>query len=202
MQDFLEIVPIGHILERSGVEWMGLGFEDVYASLATDPNQSSLLEELDSAVYEYFDTLSLPTEATLYDALILSLRGKDVIATFNWDPFLILALRRNSSLEVSLPHLWIPAQAVETVVPDLRKGLPGFLPTGDMAGATVASEIDSVRHHLCLLRAINGRGGDVPDERGLGQLAVAPVGADRVCRPQRRGGPFAELGSLRLAGAP
>ncbi len=42
---------------------------------------------------------------TLYDHLILSLRDKDVIATFNWDPFLIQAYRRNHKTVKSLPKI-------------------------------------------------------------------------------------------------
>src|ERR1043166_171626 len=39
--------------------------------------------------------MELPDQATLYDHLVLSLRGKDIIATFNWDPFLWQAIARN-----------------------------------------------------------------------------------------------------------
>lgn len=39
--------------------------------------------------------MELPDEPTIYDFLVLGLREKDVIATFNWDPFLMQALRRN-----------------------------------------------------------------------------------------------------------
>ena len=56
------------------------------------------------AVYRYFDSLALTGEPTLYDYLILSLRPKDVIATFNWDPFLIQAARRNPNQD-GLPCL-------------------------------------------------------------------------------------------------
>jgi hypothetical protein len=39
--------------------------------------------------------LQLPESPTLYDHLVLSLRPKDVIASFNWDPFLWQAAARN-----------------------------------------------------------------------------------------------------------
>jgi hypothetical protein len=48
--------------------------------------------------------LQLPDEATLYDYLILSLREKDLIATFNWDPFLAQAYRRNLKV-AKLPEI-------------------------------------------------------------------------------------------------
>lgn len=105
MVDFDDIVPIRPLLEKSGVEWRGRGFEEVYSGLAQDPSKATVVAELEAAIYAYFEALALPTEATIYDALVLSLRRKDVIATFNWDPFLIQALRRNSKLGASLPRL-------------------------------------------------------------------------------------------------
>lgn len=40
--------------------------------------------------------MELPDEPTIYDYLVLSLRDKDFIATFNWDPFLVQAIARNN----------------------------------------------------------------------------------------------------------
>ena len=40
---------------------------------------------------DYFSSLALPEHPSIYDYLVLGLRPKDVIATFNWDPFLMLA---------------------------------------------------------------------------------------------------------------
>lgn len=105
MVDFAEIIPIAPVLDKSGFPWRGRGFEEVYSALAQNPKKADLIAELEATIYAYFDSLSLPAEATIYDALILSLRGKDVIATFNWDPFLIQAFRRNSKLGASLPKL-------------------------------------------------------------------------------------------------
>ena len=48
--------------------------------------------------------MALPREATLYDRLLLSLQPRDLIATFNWDPLLILAIWRNRHL-VRLPKV-------------------------------------------------------------------------------------------------
>lgn len=71
----------------------GKNFEDIFQELKiTHPDIASQLED---RIYTYFDSLHLPDEPTLYDALVLSYREKDAIATFNWDPFLIQAIRRN-----------------------------------------------------------------------------------------------------------
>ena len=46
------------------------------------------MREIETRVDEYFADLELPGHPTIYDRLVLSLREKDLIATFNWDPFL------------------------------------------------------------------------------------------------------------------
>lgn len=48
--------------------------------------------------------MQLPDEPTIYDHLILSLRPKDLIATFNWDPFLYQAFNRCGTKTTS-PHI-------------------------------------------------------------------------------------------------
>ena len=53
--------------------------------------------------YKYFSRMKLPPKPTLYDHLVLSLRSKDLIATFNWDPFLYYACLRNHK-HATLPH--------------------------------------------------------------------------------------------------
>ena len=61
-----------------------------------------MVKEIKNRVQEYFSQLSLPESSTIYDYLVLSLREKDLIASFNWDPFLALAWQRNSNA-VKLP---------------------------------------------------------------------------------------------------
>jgi hypothetical protein len=96
MLDFFDIVPVTDIINSAGISWKGRNFEDIYADLVSDPAKTSIRESLEQAVFDYFSSLELPNTPTLYDHLVLSLRPKDVIATFNWDPFLIQAVRRNS----------------------------------------------------------------------------------------------------------
>ena len=61
-------------------------FESLYSHIADDPDLADLRCGLEGRICDYFAAMELPTEPTVYDHLILSLRGKDVIATFNWDP--------------------------------------------------------------------------------------------------------------------
>jgi len=103
MADFAEIVPVAPVLEKSGIDWHGKNFEEIYSLLSEKPEHQPLQKELEEAVANYFSELRLPETPTLYDLIVLSLRRKDVIATFNWDPFLIQALKRNGYITDSLP---------------------------------------------------------------------------------------------------
>jgi len=105
MADFVDIVPVDDIFRRAGINCAGRNFEELYAELCTRIEFASIRAELERVVCGYFTSLSLPPEPTLYDHLILSLRKKDVIATFNWDPFLIQAVRRNSLVHDQIPFI-------------------------------------------------------------------------------------------------
>lgn len=82
----------------------GRNFEDAYAELALAADKALLRDAVERAVFDYFASLQLPDTSTLYDHLVLSLRPKDVIATFNWDPFLIQDVMRNGHVG-SYPRL-------------------------------------------------------------------------------------------------
>lgn len=105
MADFVSIVGLAPLLDGVGIEWTNRNFEDVYSDIAVRPEYADLCARLEGLVESYFLTLSLPKSPTIYDYLILSLRRKDVIATFNWDPFLIQAYRRSLRVTDSLPML-------------------------------------------------------------------------------------------------
>jgi hypothetical protein len=96
MMDFVEKLGLKGELNNAGVRSDG-NFEDIYSALYGDSRFNDLRARLESAVYEYFAGLALPNFPTIYDHLVMSLRPKDVIATFNWDPFLCQALARNRS---------------------------------------------------------------------------------------------------------
>lgn len=96
MNNLVETLQLSGLLERHGVKYHGENFETFYSALYDEPSQASLLAELEAAIGAYFGAMMLPDEPTLYDQLVLSLRNKDVVATFNWDPFLWQACARNS----------------------------------------------------------------------------------------------------------
>lgn len=94
MNDLSDIVGLDDILIRAGIPPTA-NIEDAYSSLKQQPELSAFAAELEAKIHAYFESLQLPPEPTLYDYLVLSLRPKDVIATFNWDPLLAQACMRN-----------------------------------------------------------------------------------------------------------
>lgn len=82
-------------------------FEAFFSSINDDPAYEDLRILLENEIRKYFQKLQIPAEPTLYDYLILSLSEKDAIISFNWDPFLLQAYRRNISVG-NLPKLFFP----------------------------------------------------------------------------------------------
>lgn len=97
MNNFVETLRLEDLLEKTGFHFQSTNFEDIYASIHKESSLVGIREELETEVYRYFSEMELPDHPTIYDHLVLSLRNKDFIATFNWDPFLVQALRRNGS---------------------------------------------------------------------------------------------------------
>ena len=77
---------------------LGVGFEAKYSRLVALGRYREELETINAAVDKYFSALRIPDHITPYDLMILGLREKDFIFTFNWDPFLLQALRRSSGI--------------------------------------------------------------------------------------------------------
>lgn len=94
MRDFVDVLGLEALLKENGVRNPERNFEEIYSELFDRSDTQELLRELEQRVFDYFSSLVLPDPPTLYDHLALSLREKDVIATFNWDPFLFHACAR------------------------------------------------------------------------------------------------------------
>lgn len=97
LRDFVEVIGLEDLMSEAGISPPFDDFEAIYSAIAEDAGRTEVRSKIDSAVSSYFESLELPDEPTLYDHLVLSLRPKDVIATFNWDPFLWQACQRNHS---------------------------------------------------------------------------------------------------------
>ncbi|CAN5525127.1 hypothetical protein BH20VER3_BH20VER3_00050 [soil metagenome] len=95
MKDLVAAVDLQDSLQAHGIDPPYDDFEAVYSDIASDPALGDLKKVVEEKIRGYFASLALPDSPTLYDHLVLSLRSKDVIATFNWDPFLWQAANRN-----------------------------------------------------------------------------------------------------------
>ncbi len=98
MQGLLDTLDLRKDIEESGFDTDNLNFEAFYDDLASAGTHEDLRKTIEDKVYSYFNNLKLPEKPTIYDYLVLSLREKDIIATFNWDPFLLQAYLRNSPI--------------------------------------------------------------------------------------------------------
>jgi len=137
MTDFVETLGVENVIKNSGHDPAG-NFESIYSDIYRK-RQIQTLDKLDLAVRGYFSSLELPDEPTLYDYLILSLRPKDLIVTFNWDPLLTQAFRRWRHLGRVLPNLAFLHGNVDITVDNDRKlcrfiadneaSIPGFKPS-------------------------------------------------------------------------
>lgn len=100
MNNLVEVVQLKSLLEKYNINPSG-NFETIYSKL----RDKKLQKKIGDKVFQYFNSLSLPATATSYDKLLLSLRRKDAVFTFNWDPFLFDAYQRNRDI-VPLPHIY------------------------------------------------------------------------------------------------
>jgi hypothetical protein len=103
MNDFAKVLGIEEMLRKFGQQPSD-NFESIFSRLHREKNEEAIAQ-LDSVIRAYFSKLELPNEPTLYDYLVLSLRPKDNIVTFNWDPLLPQAFKRWRHLGPILPQL-------------------------------------------------------------------------------------------------
>jgi len=98
MNNLKDVCGLAEVLNKFGVDQDVANFEELYSDLY-DSEREDVLRDIEIIISEYFSKLELPDNPTIYDLLVISLRPKDLIATFNWDPFLWQAIARN--------HRWI-----------------------------------------------------------------------------------------------
>jgi hypothetical protein len=104
MDNFVETLGLNSLLAKNGIASSNENFETLYSSLHSNPFQSKLRDKIEAEVYRYFSSLELPDHPTIYDHLLLSLRKKDAVFTFNWDPFFFDAWVRNQRF--GLPQIF------------------------------------------------------------------------------------------------
>lgn len=104
MANLVEVLELKDLIAGAGHDPTA-GFESLYSRLHAANSQSPLVKKIEQRVEDYFSQLALPKYPTTYDLLLLSLRRKDAIFTFNWDPFLVDAYKRVAA-EVPKPHIF------------------------------------------------------------------------------------------------
>ena len=104
MNNLVEIVGLERELHELGVNNVTGNFEEIFDHLNEAHKGNQKLNTIKERIFDYFKKFELPDELTVYDKLVLSLREKDLIATFNWDPFLGLAIQRNRHIK-RLPNV-------------------------------------------------------------------------------------------------
>lgn len=104
MDNFIEVLELQDVVESLPADQRQKNFELLYSNLHSENPKSDEIKEIESRVREYFSEMELPNEPTIYDYLLLSLRPRDFVATFNWDPFLYQAFCRNIKF-APLPHI-------------------------------------------------------------------------------------------------
>ncbi|GAB2538938.1 hypothetical protein [Spirosoma aerophilum] len=105
MDNFIDLVGLDDLVEEVPANLRANNFEKLYGNLHRESPDSEILVEIENRIKEYFGNMELPNEPTIYDYMVLSLRSKDLIATFNWDPFLFQAWSRNRRFTKDIPHL-------------------------------------------------------------------------------------------------
>jgi hypothetical protein len=101
MVNLVKILKLEALLREHGVS-ASENFEVIYSNL----ENNDLKKRIEDEIFDYFKSLYFPAKATIYDKLLLSLREKDSVFTFNWDPFLFDAYMRNMDKGISLPEIF------------------------------------------------------------------------------------------------
>lgn len=105
MDNFIKNMGLENILEKCLIETNSQNLEDIYSELYNKPKYKKELKALEKCIREDFEKFEIPDHMTIYDYLIISMRKKDLIASFNWDPLLIQAYSRMRQITTDIPDL-------------------------------------------------------------------------------------------------
>ena len=109
MSGFIDKLGLTNIISKVKINTASDNLEDIYMELdersKTEPDCNNVKEELEKVIWDYMSGFVLPDEPTVYDYLVMSLTSKDLIATFNWDPFLVQAIGRAQKYTQNIPQV-------------------------------------------------------------------------------------------------
>lgn len=98
MDGFLKNLGLNHLLNNLNLETKSDNLEDIYSEIyeksKKDDKFKCVKESIETDIFNYFNDFEIPDTPTIYDYLLLSLRNKDLVASFNWDPLIIQAGNR------------------------------------------------------------------------------------------------------------
>lgn len=94
MDGFVKNMGLSHIMEGVELHTTSENLEDIYTELCNRDDMIHLRYCLEEGIVSKMKEYILPDEPTAYDYLIASLKGGDVIVSFNWDNLLIQAYNR------------------------------------------------------------------------------------------------------------
>lgn len=126
MCELADVLELDNVLAVADVDAARRNFEAFFDAISDDPTKRGVATTIQQRLCLYFGQLELPPHASLYDRILLCLRSKDFVATFNWDPLLIQAFRRNVSVEELPKVLFLHGNVGVGVCIEHRcKGYPG-----------------------------------------------------------------------------
>jgi len=105
MENFMHEIGIVGLLDGVKLKTKSRNIEAIYSELASKPEYAGVVRKIEEGIVAHYRQMRIPDTPTLYDYLILSLRKKDCIATFNWDPLLIQAYNRVNKITKDLPEM-------------------------------------------------------------------------------------------------
>lgn len=116
MENFMQEIGIDGLLDGVKLKTKSNNIEAIYSELASKPEYTDVVRKIEDGIVNHYRKMQIPDKPTLYDCLILSLRSKDCIATFNWDPLLIQAYNRVNKITRDLPQMLFLHSCVEVGV--------------------------------------------------------------------------------------
>ena len=109
MSGFIGKLGLTDLLSKVDMHTKSDNLEDIYMELDERSDQdvdcACVKEELEYVIRKYMSEFCLPDAPTIYDFLVMSLTSKDLIATFNWDPFLVQAIGRAQKYTNNIPQV-------------------------------------------------------------------------------------------------
>ena len=105
MEGFLSELGMTDLVSGVQLETHSSNLEDIYSEIHEKEEYSKIRLELDVRIRDYFSDFSIPDAPNIYDLVLLGLRSKDLVATFNWDPLLLQAYQRAARITKDLPEL-------------------------------------------------------------------------------------------------